>query len=353
MSTPYFSICIPQFNRTAHLLLALEALRAQSFQAFEICISDDASTDGREPELCAWLETSGLSFRYVRQQESLRYDGNLRASIALASGDYCVLMGNDDALAHSDTLAEIQEILEHQRRPEVLVANYQQWQDGEVHRRILRSGPRGSGALLAASSFRLFSFVSGLVIARKPLQALAHARWDGSEMYQTWSICRMLAQGARMYGDTRITVLKDIQIPGQSIDRYDRRPRERRWPIKPQKLPMGELASLVTDAIDVPGLGREQLTALGYSVLRQLYAFTYPFWIFEYRRVQHFSYSLGVGLALAPSRISPRLPFSRVQRVRLWSRYVVRLSLALCLPIQLFERMRPLLHRLAKRQFGG
>lgn len=353
MSELYFSICIPQYNRTAHLLQALEALRTQSFRAFEVCISDDNSNDGREQELCAWLESSGLSFRYVRQAQSLRYDGNLRASIALASGEYCLLMGNDDALAHADTLMELHQTLEQQRRPEVLVANYQQWQGGEVHRRILRSGPRGAGALLAASSFRLFSFVSGLIITRKPLQALAQNRWDGSEMYQTWSICRMLAQGARMYGDTRITVLKDIQIPGQIIDRYDRRPRQRRWPIEPQKLPMGDLASLVSDAIDVPGLGRAQLTALSYSVLRQLYAFTYPFWIFEYRRVQHLSYSLGVGLALAPSRIAPALPFSRAQRLRLWSRYLIRLSLALCLPVQLFEKMRPLLHRLAKRQFGG
>ena len=155
MNQPYFSICIPQYNRTPHLLLALQALRTQSFQSFEICISDDHSNDGREQELRAWLASSGLSFKYLWQTSSLRYDANLRAAIALASGQYCLLMGNDDALANEHTLAELHELLEQQRRPEVFVANYQQWDGSEVHRRILRSGPRGSGALLAASSWRV------------------------------------------------------------------------------------------------------------------------------------------------------------------------------------------------------
>ena len=43
-----------------------------------------------------------------RQERNQRYsDGNLRASIALAQGRYCWLMGNDDALASPDVLYDL------------------------------------------------------------------------------------------------------------------------------------------------------------------------------------------------------------------------------------------------------
>src|SRR5438067_1165981 len=74
---PVFSICIPQFNRTSFLIEACKSLVAQSFSSFEICISDDCSTDGREAELASFLLSSGLDFTYARQARNRRYDGNL------------------------------------------------------------------------------------------------------------------------------------------------------------------------------------------------------------------------------------------------------------------------------------
>jgi len=61
---------------------ALRVLDTQTFTNFEVCISDDVSNDGREKELLDYLESSSLSYVYVRQDKSLRYDANIRASIA-------------------------------------------------------------------------------------------------------------------------------------------------------------------------------------------------------------------------------------------------------------------------------
>src|SRR5438445_5809273 len=90
---PFFSICIPQYNRTSFLIEACKTLIEQTFKSFEVCISDDCSTDGREEELLRCLEQSDLSFVYFRQGQNLRYDGNLRASIDLSEGQYCFLLG--------------------------------------------------------------------------------------------------------------------------------------------------------------------------------------------------------------------------------------------------------------------
>jgi len=59
---PFFSICIPQYNRTEFLIEACKSLAGQTFKNFEVCISDDCSTDGMEQELLDYLTTSGLSF---------------------------------------------------------------------------------------------------------------------------------------------------------------------------------------------------------------------------------------------------------------------------------------------------
>src|SRR5437870_4951825 len=86
---PFFSICIPQFNRTPFLIAACEVLAKQCFHDFEVCISDDCSTDGRTSELLAFLESSNLQYTFKVQERNARYDGNLRSAIGLAQGRYC------------------------------------------------------------------------------------------------------------------------------------------------------------------------------------------------------------------------------------------------------------------------
>jgi len=95
---PFFSICVPQHNRTDFLILACESLARQIFNDFEICISDDCSSDGKELELLGWLRRSGLTYVYARTISNLGYDGNLRNVIGLSAGRYLFLMGNDDGL---------------------------------------------------------------------------------------------------------------------------------------------------------------------------------------------------------------------------------------------------------------
>ncbi|HEY9700977.1 MAG TPA: glycosyltransferase family A protein, partial [Allocoleopsis sp.] len=89
------------------MIESCKILAQQTFKDFEVCISDDQSTDGKEQDLINYLKNSGLSFVYKKQEKNKRYDGNLRGSIALAQGKYCILMGNDDALKSSTTLQDL------------------------------------------------------------------------------------------------------------------------------------------------------------------------------------------------------------------------------------------------------
>ena len=99
------SVCIPQYNRCAHLLHALESLRAQTLADLEVVVSDDGSTDDSRERVPSYLERSGLKYRYLQQPKNLGYDANLRAALQAATGDYLFVLGNDDAIPEPGTLA--------------------------------------------------------------------------------------------------------------------------------------------------------------------------------------------------------------------------------------------------------
>ena len=178
---PLFSICIPQYNRTSFLLRELDSFREQTFRNFEVCISDDCSNDGRTGELLDYLRGSEMSFRYCQPDKNGRYDKNLRASLNLARGRYCLLMGNDDSLASPQVLQRLSEQLAEQGWPEIVITNYRDLETGIEYRRIQAKGMRGSGPLIAASNYRNFAFVGGILIDRALAHKHATDKWDGSE----------------------------------------------------------------------------------------------------------------------------------------------------------------------------
>lgn len=98
-------------NRTSFFLECLRSLRAQTFRQFEVCISDDCSTDGREQEIVRFREDSDLSFAYRRRERNGRCDANLRSAITLARGESCLLLGNDYQLTRPESLDEYHRLL--------------------------------------------------------------------------------------------------------------------------------------------------------------------------------------------------------------------------------------------------
>jgi hypothetical protein len=157
-----------------------------------------------------------------------------------------------------------------------------------------------------------------------------------------------VAEGGRLLGIDSVCVDKDLQIPNQIVDSYRLKPRLHPCPIVERPLPLGRLLQVV--AAGLRG-GDAALCPENYliNIASQLYVFTYPFWIFEYRLVQSWRYALGVYLALRPSRITAGLKLSVSGRVRLWMMYGAFGLLSLTIPIGVFQAARPSLYAFAKR----
>ena len=347
VGTPLLSICIPQHNRTSFLLVLLRAIRRQRFRQVEVCVSDGGSTDGRHPEIISFLEDSGLAFRYRRSEQNLRYDLNLRLSLDLARGRYCMLFGNDDTLADSNALTFLSESLACWDFPEVALTNYLELSTGRTMRRVSRTGILGAGPETALANFRNFSFVSGIVLERERAQRVRTERWDGSEMYQMYLGCRIVALGGRLLGIEQVLVHKDVQIRGEVADSYARKPRVPCCGILPRRLPLSQYAAVALDAI-TGSTNRVDRELYARQLLQQVLLFTYPPWLVEYRQVQSWRFALEVALGMNPEILLQGGKVSSFVRAYLWSLYLAVNVAGLLVPGRLFAALRPWLYRWAK-----
>jgi len=345
---PLFSVCIPQYNRTSFLLKCLESFSAQSFRDFEVCISDGGSNDGRHPEVFEFLTGSGLDFRCARSRRNLPYDANLRSSLALARGRYCLLFGNDDKLAATNSLERISAVIERWGFPEVVLSNYLELPAGLVMRRIRRTGLLGSGPQAAAANFRNFSFVSGLFLQRERAQRLTTQKWDGSEVYQMYLASRIVAEGGRLLGIDEVLVHKNIQIPGEQVDSYARRPNLPHCRIEERLLPLCQYARVALDAVS-GSISPARRGGFALRIFSQVLVFTYPPWLVEYRRVQSWRFAAGIAWGMRPRNIlgsgEPGWFVTLYVRVL----YVLATFAGLLVPTCLYNVLRPWLYRLAKK----
>ncbi len=343
---PYFSICIPQYNRTDFLVRACESFALQRFRDFELCIADDCSNDGRESALIDYLRRSGMTFTYAKNERNLRYDGNLRRAIGLSRGRYVLLMGNDDGLASTDVLRAFHDDLESHAPVAVAISNYRDATTGQVYRRMTATAVLGDGPDLAVALFRRYSFVSGVILEGDTARAAATDAVDGSEMYQMYVGTRLVAAHGRFLAIDRVCIDMGLQIPGQVVDSYRRIPRVDPCPIVERPMPLGRLLRVVGAGL---AAARESSQPRLTRAAWQLYLYIYPFWVIEYRRIQSWKFAAGILLALRPSRIASGLSLSMPARGLLWVLYLASAAASLLFPIRLFDTLRPRLYELAKR----
>lgn len=89
------TVGIPTFNRVQLLARSIDSVRSQTYQALEIVISDNASTDATEA-LCQELVLKDHRLRYVRQAQNIGGTENFNYLLVEAKGDFFMWLGDDD-----------------------------------------------------------------------------------------------------------------------------------------------------------------------------------------------------------------------------------------------------------------
>lgn len=95
IKSPKVSIGIPVYNGEKYLKLAIDSLIKQSFQDFEIIISDNASTDKTE-EICRLFQSQDKRVVYHRNPVNIGAASNYKKVFELAKGEFFKWMAHDD-----------------------------------------------------------------------------------------------------------------------------------------------------------------------------------------------------------------------------------------------------------------
>jgi len=92
---PLVTIAIPTFNRAAWLKDCINSALSQTYPNFEVIVSDNASTDETQEVLKSFRDRR---LRIVKQKENIGLLPNWNACLAQASGEYIVIVSDDDRI---------------------------------------------------------------------------------------------------------------------------------------------------------------------------------------------------------------------------------------------------------------
>lgn len=133
---PFFTIIIPTFNSVKTLDATLQSLNLQSFENFEIIISDGNSQDGTT-SIIENYEKLKLKTTISSRPDKGVYDA-INKAIDLSTGNWIYILGSDDTLFSNLTLNEASIFLEKTEESliygDVCVSGYTKYlSDGQIY----------------------------------------------------------------------------------------------------------------------------------------------------------------------------------------------------------------------------
>ncbi|MEI6584547.1 MAG: glycosyltransferase family 2 protein [Sediminibacterium sp.] len=102
MNSPLISICIPAYKKPEYVLRCIQSIQKQTYKAVEIIISDDSPNQDMNVAINSY--TSELNIHYYHNSPALKSPANWNNAINKATGDYYILMHQDDWFNSPDAL---------------------------------------------------------------------------------------------------------------------------------------------------------------------------------------------------------------------------------------------------------
>lgn len=118
MDKVFFSIILPTFNRYDTLSTAIDSVRSQSYEKWELLVVDDKSTDDTVTNI-------KNSFGKDKRIRIFQHDNNMGVSVARntgienTTGDYILFLDSDDFF-REDALSVLNQHIISQDYPEII-----------------------------------------------------------------------------------------------------------------------------------------------------------------------------------------------------------------------------------------
>ena len=115
-----FSILLPTRNGVNYLENCILSVLEQNFDDMELVISDNANTDGSDLIIKKFIVDKRVV--YVRQDKLLSVSDNWTAAVKKSSGDYILMLGDDDYLL-SGTINILNRLIDFYNLPDCILYN--------------------------------------------------------------------------------------------------------------------------------------------------------------------------------------------------------------------------------------
>jgi glycosyltransferase involved in cell wall biosynthesis len=93
---PTISIFLTTYNHERFVEQALDSVLTQTYQDFELIITDDCSLDGSQARIRSWLDRTGFPARFVANDHNVGIAVVRNRDLAMAAGEFvCSLAGDD------------------------------------------------------------------------------------------------------------------------------------------------------------------------------------------------------------------------------------------------------------------
>jgi glycosyltransferase involved in cell wall biosynthesis len=110
LSQPKVSICIPAYQEPVLLRRALQSVFDQSFENYEVIITDDSADRAVEKIVKEFLPNTKL--RYYKNASRKGTPENWNEAVRLARGEYIKILHHDDWFAYKDSLMQFVKMLD-------------------------------------------------------------------------------------------------------------------------------------------------------------------------------------------------------------------------------------------------
>lgn len=132
---PTFTVFIPSYNRADTIGRALDSVRCQTVDDYEIVVVDDGSTDSTEAVVRGWEREYGIPVRYHRQPNGGKHRAH-NTAVDLARGELLMVLDSDDVMKPTclaDILSAWREIPAAERAAFAGVEGLCETGDGTLH----------------------------------------------------------------------------------------------------------------------------------------------------------------------------------------------------------------------------
>ena len=325
-------------------------LENQTYENIEIVISDDCSQDDTIEQIKNLSKIFRIPIVLGTNEKNTGYDRNYRKCIELATGDYAIVIGNDDTIYEPTSIEFLVNFLISNNYPDIGYSNYvEENNQSFVVERARSTKIHGSGIEVAIDHYNGFSFVGGLIYKKSAFDKFNTSKHDGSIYSQMYMGLIMIASGCTLFTIKEPLVLKDLHNADGSFRwSYYRDGLPKKW--KDFRMMDGGLPSVAKVLISATqdALGYQD-KGLAFRILKRIYSITFPFWIIQYKKYGSFTAAIGLIIGINPQKHGIWNNLNRFGMIRLFAIYISRSIAGLLFPVVIFSLVERYLQRVVKK----